>query len=143
MRDFLAEKLLAKVMGWNAEDVSRERPILQALAAFKYDEYHQYSPGMRFIESLACWLEQFSTRQKRNIAYQFIKSRLIFISDREIEHLVSIAFRDIIRPRLIKETANRVGIAETSVQRIVMSMDYNIVLRQCLFLGLSTGGVSI
>lgn len=139
MRDYLAEKLLVKVMGWNTEDVAKERPILQALATFKYDEYHQYSPGMRFIESLACWLEQFATGQERKFAYQFIRSHLIFISDKEIDHLVSIAFKDIIRPFLIKEAANRAGIEETAIHKIVNSIDYNVVLRQSLFLGLSDG----
>ena len=139
MRDYLAEKLLAKVMAWNPEDVAKERPVLQALAAFKYDEYHQYSPGMRFIESLACWLEQFDPGQKRKLAYQFVRSRLIFISDNEIEHLVSIAFRDEIRPFLMKQAASRMGIAETAINRIEKSIDYKIVLRQSLFLGLSDG----
>ncbi len=139
MRDYLAEKLLAKVMDWSTEDVAKERPVLQALAAFKYDEYHQYSPGMRFVESLACWLEQFDPGQKRKLAYQFVRSRLIFISDSEIEHLVSIAFRDVIRPFLIKQAATRMGIAETSIHKIENSIDYKIVLRQSLFLGLSDG----
>ncbi len=59
MRDALAERLLANVMAWTPEDVARERPVLQALAAIKYDEYQQFSPGMRFVESLALWLAQF------------------------------------------------------------------------------------
>jgi len=53
MRDALAERLLANVMKWTPEDVALERPVLQALAALKYDEYQQFSPGMRFVESLA------------------------------------------------------------------------------------------
>ena len=56
MRDILAEKLLVRVMNWNEEEVSRERPFLQAMATFKYDEYQQFAPGMKFIESLAMWL---------------------------------------------------------------------------------------
>src|SRR5579859_3059141 len=59
VRDLLAERLLASVMKWTAEDVAEHRPDLQALAAFKYDKYQQYSPGLRFIESLALWLDQF------------------------------------------------------------------------------------
>ena len=47
MKDALAEKLLAHILEWSAEDVARERPILQAMAAFKYDGYEQFSPGMR------------------------------------------------------------------------------------------------
>jgi hypothetical protein len=56
MRDALAERLLGSVMEWSNEDIARQRPILQALASLKYDEYQQFSPGMRFVESLALWL---------------------------------------------------------------------------------------
>ena len=52
MRDLLAERLLAAVMGWSAEQVAEQRPILQSFAKYKYDEYQQFSPGMRFVESL-------------------------------------------------------------------------------------------
>ena len=38
MKDALAERLLAAVMNWKEEDVARERPDLQAMAAYKYDE---------------------------------------------------------------------------------------------------------
>jgi hypothetical protein len=72
MRDILAERLLARVMEWGIEDVARERPDLQALAAFKYDEYQQFSPGMRFLESLAVWLNQFESREERELAYDFV-----------------------------------------------------------------------
>jgi len=37
MRDALAERLLAEIMGWSPEDVARERPSLQAMATYKYD----------------------------------------------------------------------------------------------------------
>jgi len=45
-------------MEWSNEDIARQRPVLQALASSKYDEYQQFSPGMRFVESLALWLQQ-------------------------------------------------------------------------------------
>ena len=59
MRDELAENLLAKVMAWSDEEKARERALLQDLARYKFDEYQQYAPGRRFIESLALWLRQF------------------------------------------------------------------------------------
>ena len=65
MKDALAENLLAHVLGWNAEDMARERPLLQAMASYKYDDYQQFSPGMRFIESLARWLASFTTADER------------------------------------------------------------------------------
>ncbi len=80
MRDALAERLLAEVMGWTPEDVARERPSLQAMAAYKYDEYQQFYPGMRFVESLALWLRQFTAGEERRIAYDFIRKRLVFCS---------------------------------------------------------------
>ena len=43
MKELLAERLLASVMNWQPEDLARERPILQAMAAYKYDEYQQFS----------------------------------------------------------------------------------------------------
>jgi len=47
------------------EDIGQERPFLQDMASFKCDNYQQYSPGMRFVESLALWLDQFRTREER------------------------------------------------------------------------------
>jgi hypothetical protein len=76
MRELLAERLLAEVMQWTQEDVARERPILQALARFKYDEYQQFSPGMRFIESLALWLQQMRSIEERTTAYVIDRARL-------------------------------------------------------------------
>src|SRR2546421_10343558 len=105
MRDSVAERLLARVLQWAANDVARERPDLQALATFKYDEYQQYSPGMRFVESLALWLAQFRTEADRQCAYEFVRSHLIFLSEAEIGHLVQISFPDLIRPYLVLRVA--------------------------------------
>lgn len=139
MRDILADRVLAEVMRWSPEDVARERPHLQALATFKYDEYQQFSPGMRFVESLALWLAQFESEEEYKRAYDFVCRRLVYISNAEMGHLVSIAFPDHIRPLLIALTAKRAGIAERLVTRISNSVEYKVLLRQSLFLGLSDG----
>ena len=139
MRDLLAERLLAKVMKWNREAVTRERPILEALATFKYDEYQQFVPGMRFIESLALWLGQFELDEERNIAYAFIRSRLIFISRNELNHLITVVYPDFIRPLLIKKTATSTGLSKTRIMKIADSNELKLLLRQSLFLGLSDG----
>jgi hypothetical protein len=138
MRDLLAERLLANVMQWEPEDVARERPILQAMAALKYDEYQQFSPGMRFVESLASWLGQFAPNE-RITAYRFVRSRLVFVSSAEMQHLVLTAFPDVVRPLIIERAASELGISDTLVTRIVSSIEYRILLRQTLFLGLSDG----
>jgi len=139
MREALAERLLAQVMKWTREDVANERPLLQVMAALKYDEYQQFAPGIRFVESLALWLQQFSSEEERKVGYTFVKSRLVFFSAAEISHLVTIAYPDHIRPLLIRRAANTSGIAERYVARIANSKEYRTLRRQCLFLGLSDG----
>ncbi len=139
MREALAERLLAQVMNWTPEDVAEERPLLQAMAALKYDEYQQYVPGMRFVESLALWLNQFANMDEKKTAYDFVKNRLVFFSADEIAHLVSIAYPDYIRPLLIRRAAEAANIPDRHVERIARSKDYRALRRQCLFLGLSDG----
>ena len=139
MREILAERLLAKVMEWSAEDVAQERPKLQAMADFKYDEYQQFSPGMRFVESLARWLHQFKEKEQRRTAYDFVCKKLVFVSSAEMIHLVDIAFPDVIRPFLIQFAAQKAGIPEWAVKKIVDSQEYKVLLRRSLFLGLSDG----
>lgn len=139
MNDYLAEKLLARVMNWEKHEVTQERPLLQAMAAFKYDEYQQFTPGMKFIESFALWLYQFRSKREREIAYDFIKNRLIFISNSEMMHLVSTAYSDCIKPILIKRVAHEMGCSEFNISKIVESEDFRVLRRQSLFFGLSDG----
>jgi hypothetical protein len=139
MRDELAEALLAKVMNWSDEEKARERPILQDLARYKYDEYQQYAPGRRFIESLALWLRQFATEDERRSAYNFVRNRVIFISTPEMRYLVELAFPTAIRPGLIRKAAAALHVSPLRCKHIVASSAYSTVLRQTLFLGLSDG----
>lgn len=139
MRDDLAERLLAEVMGWSPEDVARERPDLQAIASQKYDEYQQFSPGMRFVESLASWLRQMKTKEERAAAYDFVKKRLVFFSAAEVNHLVSIAFPDHIRPLLLQKAAKEAGLDPYEVSTVAQTREFRLAKRQCLFLGLSDG----
>ena len=139
MRSALAEKLLAKTMHWTPDETSRERPLLQALANFKYDEYQQFSPGIRFIESLVKWLAQFKTVEEKKTAYDFISKSLIFISNDQVAHLVNITYADKIQPIIIKKTADFIGINNFWVRKIVKSTSYKVILRRSLFIGLSDG----
>jgi len=139
MRDALAERLLATVMEWTPEDVARERPVLQALAAFKYDEYQQFSPGMRFVESLALWLEQFETLTERQAAYQFVLGRLVFLSHAEMAHFSAIAYPDVIRPVFIEQAAKDADLAPFRVSQILGTDAFNRLQSASLFLGMSDG----
>ena len=138
MKDALANRLLAEVMDWSAEELAAERPVLQALATYKYDSYRQFAPGMRFIASLAVWLYQFDPSERR-VAYDFARERLVFVSDAEIEHLVEISFPDHVRPRLLGWAAEDDGLPSYRVAQTIGSETYRRLLRQTLYLGLSDG----
>ncbi|MBI4963167.1 MAG: hypothetical protein HY913_07820 [Desulfomonile tiedjei] len=138
MKDDLAERLLGEVMHWTPQELASERPWLLNMATYKYNDYQQYSPGMRFIETLALWLDQFSMEEKQ-IAYQFVKDRLVFISHAEMNHVVSLAYQDSIRPWLLRRTASKLGIPEWKLSSISRSPDFKQLKRRCLFLGMSDG----
>lgn len=138
MKDRLAEQLLARVLEWNSEEVATERPIVQALAAYKYDEYQQFSAGSRFIENLALWLNQFGTPDERRVAYEFVKTRLVFCSSTELRHLVEISYPDHIRPRLLERAASN-AMMRFRPAAVAAQTEFRVRQRQCLFLGLSDG----
>lgn len=139
MRDALAERLLANVMEWTPEDVARERPVLQALAALKYDEYQQFSPGMRFVESLALWLAQFETLDERQAAYLFVLRRLVFLSQAEMAHFAAIAYPDVIRPVFIAQAAKDASLPPFRVNQVLTSSAFKRLEAASLFFGMSDG----
>ncbi len=139
MRSTLAERLLAKIMEWTPSQIDQERPLLQALANFKLNEYQQFSAGTRFIESLVKWLEQFTTIEEKNTAYRLVKDHLVFISNEQVSHLVNILFSEKINPILIKKTAEEKNLKPYLVTKILNSKEYKSNLRMSLFIGLSDG----
>lgn len=139
MRTALAERLLVEIMQWDSSRIRVERPLIQALSNFKYNEYQQFSIGTRFIESLVKWLNQFETLDEREIAYTFIKERLIFISNDQMLHLVSTTFNDKINPFLISKTAKILDINPYLKNWIINTPEYKEYSRRSLFIGLSDG----
>lgn len=139
MKKDLAESLLAKIMGWTDAEKAMERARLESFAAYKYDEYQQFAPGRRFIESLALWLAQFDEGDERRAAYDFVRNRLLFISSDEMHHLVELTFPTVIQPMLIADTAQELNANESQIKAIVATQAYRVRLRQTLVLGLSDG----
>jgi hypothetical protein len=129
LKDELAEALLARVMGWDQQKVAQERAVLQDMALYKYDEYQQFSPGQRFIESLALWLRQFPAGKARAVAYEFVRRRLIFISAAEMDQLVGLSFSTLIRPWLMGMVAAANGTPNHRVKAIEASEVYKLLLR--------------
>lgn len=139
MRKDLAEGLLAKIMGWSDAEKASERARLESFASYKFDEYQQFSPGRRFIESLALWLAQFDPGEERRVAYAFVRDRLLFISADEMNHLVELTFPTMIRPQLIQDTAAELGVCAAQIKAILATREYRARLRRTLVLGLSDG----
>jgi len=138
MRDELAERLLGAVMEWAAADLAKERQRLVDMAAYKYNEYQQFYPGQRFLESLALWLSQFDP-EERKIAYRFVTERLVFLSNSELNHLVSMAYPDLIRPWLFRTAAEQIRTEMWNVGRIASSREFRLLRRRAVFLGMSDG----
>ncbi len=139
MRDALAELLLGTVMEWTDEEVGSQRPVLQALAGIKYDEYQQFSPGMRFVESLALWLKQFETMDERRAAYDFVISRLVFLSHAEMAHFSTIAYPDVIRPVFIEQAARDSSLTPFRISKVLGTNEFKRLEASSLFFGLSDG----
>ncbi len=139
MRDENAQKLLAKVMGWqNVDPVSKYLPKLQLLANFKYDNYQRFRPGKRFIESLALWLNQFEA-DHRSEALNFITDHLIYISDVEFSHLVEMAYPDLILQERVRLIAAEKNIPNYQVGKITNDIRFRELGLKSLYLGLSDG----
>lgn len=140
MKRELAETLLAKIMGWTDAEKAAERAHLDSFATYKYDEYQQFAPGRRFVESLALWLRQLETKKERDAAYAFVRDRMIFISDAEMNHLVELTFPTYVRPLLIADAAAEEGAPKKHrIKALVESSAYKARLRRTLVLGLSDG----
>ena len=139
MKARLAEQVIARTLEWDPVEAAAERPWLQAMADYKYDEYQQFSPGMRFLESLALWLNQFGTPGERRLAYDFVKRRLIYCSSAEMTHFVETAYPDLVRPVLIRHAAGDMGCSPYQIARAAARADFRLRQRQCLILGLSDG----
>ena len=139
MKDDNAAQLLATVMGWKEPDVIQAHaPSLQLLADYKYDQYKRYGPGKRFVESLALWLVQFEERDRAN-ALSLVQDKLIFISESEIAHLVTLAYPDVIVQERLRLVAEENDIAPYRVGQLVRHPRFEELRLKSLYLGLSDG----
>lgn len=138
MRDELAERLLSRVMGWKSTELQEFVPDLQALALMKYDEYGHYGPGIKFVENLAGWLDQFPSEQ-RQAALEFVMKELVFISSGEMSHLVSLVPSEIIVPVIRERVAADADIRPFRITEIEAHATFRILMRSSLIIGASDG----
>lgn len=141
MKHALADELFAAVMDLGPEEtdelVRRIRP-LKHMSDYKFDSYGGYGAGIKFLETLSIWLEQFND-DEREVAIDFIQKKLVFLSDREIQHALSLAYPDLVRPNLIRRAAKEIGVNPWRITTVLESLEFRVLQRRTMFLGLADG----
>src|SRR3546814_1103246 len=106
--------LISEIMGWTDGGVAtREYDWLRLMATTKYDGYSDFRAGSRFIENLATWLKQFDPGD-RQIAYDFIKNRLVYISAAEMQRIIEAFVPETVTPYLRRLAADQRSDEHTS-----------------------------
>lgn len=139
MKSELAEELLAQLMQWDRTAFQDKVRALEALAIYKYDEYGNFRPGVKFFESLAAWLGQMADPTERDTALDFVLNNLVFVSDAEMTHLIELVYPNHIEPSLRAVIAERLEIPSHRIAEIVNSQDFVSLRRRSLILGGSDG----
>lgn len=139
MKERLVEQLLSKIMDWSEEKIVEELQNIQFLAEMKYDHYDQFMPGTRFLGSLAKWLNSFDDMSDRNVMFDFVKKKLVFISSSQMSYLITLLYRVKILSTLVRETAKVLNLPEYKVYEVLNSEEFKIQKRLSLFIGLSDG----
>lgn len=141
MKHALADELFAAVMHLGPEEtdelVRRMRP-LKHMSDYKFDSYGGYGAGIKFLETLSIWLEQFDEGE-RDVAIDFIRNKLVYLSDREIQHALSLAYPDLVRPNLIRRAAAELGVDPWRITMVLESVEFRVLQRRAMFLGLADG----
>ena len=140
MNQDLGLKVLGHIMQWDDDRARREFAWLRLMARLKYDGYRDFQAGMRFIESLVTWLQQFKQPQERKTAYAFVRGTLVYIGPSEIQRLVEQFYPSTVRSHLVRIVANECDIQS---YRVLVDSEARAaekrLRRQTLFMGLSDG----
>ena len=139
MNQDLGLRVLGSIMAWSDDTSRREYAWLRLMARLKYDGYRDFQAGMRFIESLATWLQQFDVTE-RQTAYNFVRHSLVYLGPAELQHLVEQFFPSIVRPRLFRTVTMELGLRFHEVLTHPNAQSaWERALRRTLIMGLSDG----
>jgi hypothetical protein len=139
MNQRLGLRLLGEVMQWSDAQARDEFRWLKLMSRFRYDGYEDFRAGVRFLERLSVWLQQFKP-EDRETAYQFIKNRLVYLGPAEMQLLVERMYPEVIERRLLRAVSTARGIPPYSVWRNPAAVvDLKALRRKSLFMALSDG----
>ncbi len=139
MKTNTALRLLGAVMEWTDEEAREEFRWMDLMARLKYDDYREFLAGMRFLESLVAWLQQFEPAD-RAAAYAFVRKRLVFVSAAERQRLVELLYPRVVWPVLVQSAMEVTGAKSWQVLvdgAVQTHMEQD--RRSTLFLALSDG----
>ena len=108
------------------------------MSDYKFDSYGGYGAGIKFLETLSIWLNQFD-EDERDVALDFVRNDLVFLSDREIQHALSLAYQDLVRPALIRRAASELGVDPWRISTVLESIEFRTLQRRTMFMGLADG----
>lgn len=130
---------IATLMDWDDDQAREEFAWLRLMSRMKYDDYQEFLAGMRFVESLADWLQQFKPEERAD-AYAFVRSQLVFLSEAEMRHLASLLYPETVEPLLLSHVAEIKGMPKYRVwSNMEATQAYKQLLRQTVFIELSDG----
>lgn len=139
MKFELAESILKSTLDhWDTSKLSDEIKDIQIISEIKYDDYQQYTHGMRYIESLALWLRQFDSPEEKDCAYDLIKNKLVYISEEEMRQLIMYSHEICMKKIIMEKTklfCEEQGIININDRKKI----FKSFERCSLFLGLSDG----
>jgi hypothetical protein len=139
MNQKLGLRLLGEIMQWSDEQARDEFRWLKLMSRFRYDGYEDFRAGVRFLERLSVWLQQFKP-QHRETAYQFVKNRLVYIGPAEMQLLVERLYPEVIERRLVRAVSTAQEIQPYLVWRSPVAVAALVALRRkSLFMALSDG----
>lgn len=139
MNQQLGLKILSQIMQWDDDRARREFDWLRLMARWKYDGYRDFLAGVRFIESLASWLQQFAP-EERETAYRFVRNDLVYIGTQEMQRLVELFYPRIVEHRLSTIVATKLGIPKYQIWANPEAVaEFELLKRKTLFMALSDG----
>jgi arsenate reductase-like glutaredoxin family protein len=138
MNNELSSKLLTNVMQWDLEEVNNNMEDILFMSYMKYDGYGQYMPGSRFMPSFVKWLNEFEIDERR-ILFEFIKKRLIYISNEQMMYLVELIYSKFIKYQLIKKATEKRVDFKYRYSTLINDIAFKEIKRKALILGLSDG----
>lgn len=139
MNQVLGLRILSQIMKWDTERARREFDWLRWMARWKYDGYQDFLAGVRFIESLAAWLQQFP-HEERETAYNLVRKDLLYICTPKMQRLVELFYPRIIEHRLLTIVAAKLSIPKYKIWADSEATElFKCLRRKTLFMALSDG----